>query len=183
MAIVKVYPHNNPENFTEFTRYEDIVRVLTEIGVTYEIWEPEAKLPHEADSADVLKAFSKSIDKLSKDRGFKSADVMALTEHHPQRVALRQKFLKEHIHTDDEARYFVDGQGLFYIHNNDRVFAILCQKGDLINVPAGTKHWFDMGEYPFFKCIRVFTNEDGWVAKFTGSEIAADFPELETKKV
>ena len=60
-----------------------------------------------------------------------------------------------------------------------KVYAMLCTKEDLINVPAGTKHWFDMGTNPFFKCIRMFTNKEGWVAQFTGSTIAGNFLKLE----
>jgi 1,2-dihydroxy-3-keto-5-methylthiopentene dioxygenase len=33
-----------------------------------------------------------------------------------------------------------------------------------------------MGEAPFFVAIRIFTNASGWVANFTGSELAAKFP-------
>lgn len=31
----------------------------------------------------------------------------------------------------------------------------------------------------FFKCIRMFTKKEGWVAQFTGSTIADNFPKLE----
>ena len=52
-------------------------------------------------------------------------------------------------------------------------------KDDLLSVPAGIKHWFDMGEQPDFKCIRLFTNTEGWVADYTGSPIADSFPRFE----
>jgi len=73
----------------------------------------------------------------------------------------------------------VDGQGQFYIHQNDKVYSVLCEQGDLISVPANTPHWFDMGPNPSFKCIRLFTTPEGWVANFTGSRIAQRFPRLE----
>ena len=50
----------------------------------------------------------------------------------------------------------------------------------LISVPANTRHWFDMGSNPNFKCIRLFTTADGWVGNFTGSEIAKTFPDFDT---
>jgi 1,2-dihydroxy-3-keto-5-methylthiopentene dioxygenase len=101
---------------------------------------------------------------------------MKLTPDHPEKSAFRQKFLAEHIHDDFEVRFFVEGSGLFYLHNEDKVYAVLCEQGDLISVPANTTHWFDMGENPRFTCIRLFTTADGWVANFTGSEIAKTFP-------
>jgi 1,2-dihydroxy-3-keto-5-methylthiopentene dioxygenase len=37
-----------------------------------------------------------------------------------------------------------------------------------------------MGPNPHLACIRIFTNPEGWVAQFTGSDIAGRFPMLET---
>ena len=98
---------------------------------------------------------------------------------HPDRVALRQKFLSEHTHGEDEVRFFVEGAGLFCLHLDERVYAVLCTKGDLISVPAGTRHWFDMGDRPRFTAIRLFNNPDGWIARFTGDTLAERFPRLD----
>lgn len=92
---------------------------------------------------------------------------------------MRAKFLNEHRHGEDEVRFFVAGRGLFTLHIDDYVYAVLCEKNDLISVPAGTKHWFDMGEHPHFIAIRLFNNPEGWVANFTGEDIANQFPRLE----
>ncbi len=92
---------------------------------------------------------------------------------------MRQKFLAEHTHGEDEVRFFVDGHGLFSLHVAAEVYEVLCEKGDLISVPANTKHWFDMGPNPRFVAIRFFNNPDGWVAEFTGSDIADRFNRFE----
>ena len=76
-------------------------------------------------------------------------------------------------------RFFVAGRGLFTLHIEDMVCAVLCEKNDLISVPAGTRHWFDMGEQPSFVAIRLFNNPDGWTAQFTGERIADQFPRLD----
>mgnify|MGYP006276487783 CR=1 FL=1 len=93
--------------------------------------------------------------------------------------ALRQKFLAEHTHSEDEVRFFVEGRGLFCLHIGDAVLQLLCEQNDLISVPAGTKHWFDMGAAPSFCAVRFFNNTEGWVAAFTGDAIAASYPMLE----
>ena len=98
---------------------------------------------------------------------------------HPDREALRKKFLDEHTHAEDEVRFFVAGSGLFSLHLGTRVYEVLCEQGDLIGVPDGTRHWFDMGPAPSFVAIRLFTNPAGWVAQFTGSDIATRFPRHE----
>jgi 1,2-dihydroxy-3-keto-5-methylthiopentene dioxygenase len=105
--------------------------------------------------------------------------VVSLSADHPQKAELRQKFLSEHTHSEDEVRFFVAGEGLFTLHADNKVFEVLCQKGDLISVPANTPHWFDMGPNPGFIAIRLFNNPDGWVANFTGSDIAERFNRLE----
>jgi 1,2-dihydroxy-3-keto-5-methylthiopentene dioxygenase len=46
-------------------------------------------------------------------------------------------------------------------------------------VPANTRHWFDMSEQPYFIAIRLFNNPAGWVANFTGTDIAERFPRYE----
>src|SRR5690606_22918470 len=107
-------------------------------------------------------------------------DVISLNADHPDKDALRQKFLSEHTHSEDEVRFFVDGCGLFTLHIDARVYEVLCERGDLISVPAGVAHWFDMGPAPRFVAIRFFNNTEGWVARFTGSTIADRFSRLDT---
>src|SRR3546814_1240543 len=90
------------------------------------------------------------------------------------------KFLSEHTHADFETRFFVDGQGAFYIRANGTVFLTVCTKGDLINLPANVTHWFDMGPKPDFKALRFFRLAEAWVGHFTGDTIADRFPHFET---
>ena len=71
------------------------------------------------------------------------------------------------------------GSGLFTLHVGDKVYEVLCEAGDLIAVPDSMTHWFDMGPEPSFVAIRFFTEPDGWVGHFTGSDIAKRFPRYE----
>ena len=157
-----------------------ISAALGEIGVQFEQWEADQPLGDDADQAAVLAAYRDQIEALNARYGFQSVDVVALGPDHPQKNEMRQKFLNEHTHADFEVRFFVDGSGLFYLHVGDKVYLVLCEKGDLISVPADTTHWFDMGANPRFKCIRFFTTADGWVGHFTGSDIATRFPDFDT---
>ena len=114
----------------------------------------------------------------SRERGFKTVDVVSIAPDNPQREAMRAKFLDEHFHKEDEVRFFVAGSGLFTLHVGDKVYEIKCEQGDLIAVPDSTMHWFDMGPEPSFVAIRFFTEPDGWVGHFTGTDIAQKFPAL-----
>ncbi len=162
-----------------YANHADIARVLAEKGVRFERWQANSPLTLHAQQAEVLAAYKSDIERLMQENGFQSVDVISLSADHPDKATLRQKFLSEHTHSEYEVRFFVDGQGLFSLHVGDKVYNVLCEKGDLISVPAGTTHWFDMGPNPNFKAIRLFTNPEGWVAHFTGNDIANRFPRLE----
>ena len=126
----------------------------------------------------MLAAYADDITRLKQQQGYITVDVISLSPTHPDKAALRQKFLDEHIHTEDEVRFFVRGQGLFCLHLGDEVYQVLCQQNDLISVPANTPHWFDMGTEPDFTAIRLFNNTEGWVAHFTGATLSRQFPLL-----
>ena len=135
--------------------------------------------PRVPTSRPVLDAYKSSIEKLVQECGYQTMDVIRLERGAPNTEPMRKKFLDEHQHSEDEVRFFVEGRGAFYLHVNGRVYQTVCVKGDLISVPAGTRHWFDMGADPEFTAIRLFNNQDGWVANFTGDAIASSFPTLD----
>lgn len=179
MSILTIYPDNRPDQGKNFRHYPDIKAQLTEIDVEFEHWNAHSVLSPDASQEAVLAAYQKSIDKLNQRYSFKAVDVINVTPDHPDKTVLRQKFLAEHTHDDFEVRFFVEGKGLFYLHANNNVYAVLCEAGDLISVPNNTPHWFDMGENPQLKVIRFFTIPEGWVADFTGSTLAANFPSFD----
>lgn len=156
---------------------------LAHIGILYERWSADAPLPASADGDAVQRAYAASIDRLKVGRRFCTVDVVRVTPKTDGVEALRAKFLYEHTHDEDEARFFVEGAGAFYIHLDQRVFRVVCEAGDLLSIPAGTPHWFDMGPRPRFTTIRFFSRPDGWVATPTGDTIAARFPLFEPEAV
>ncbi|CDF83239.1 Acireductone dioxygenase [Pseudomonas knackmussii B13] len=180
MSSLTVYHESAPEQPLKLLCHaEDIAATLAEVGVRFERWQASAPIAPGASQDEVLAAYAPQIQRLKDEQGYVTVDVVSLTADHPQKDELRAKFLDEHRHGEDEVRFFVAGRGLFTLHIEDHVYAVLCEKNDLISVPAGTRHWFDMGERPHFVAIRLFNNPEGWVAKFTGDEIAKRFPQLE----
>jgi 1,2-dihydroxy-3-keto-5-methylthiopentene dioxygenase len=157
---------------------EDADRIAAElkaIGVRFERW-PRADLPDDADAEAILAAYRPQLDAFLASTGAGTADVIKLTPDHPQKDALRQKFLSEHTHSEDEVRFFHAGTGNFVLHMNGRVYDAHCGAGDLISVPANAKHWFDAGEKPSFAVVRVFTDTTGWTPHYTGTDMAERFP-------
>lgn len=157
----------------------EIAERLKDIGVRLELWEAAAELAEDSDDEAVLAAYRADIDRLMAEGGYRAVDVMRLLPDHPEKDALRAKFLNEHRHDDDEVRFFVEGSGKFYLRTEDAVHAVVCTRGDLISVPANARHWFDMGPEPHFTAIRLYTSPEGWVANFTGDPIASGIPTYE----
>ncbi|MBB3103654.1 1,2-dihydroxy-3-keto-5-methylthiopentene dioxygenase [Azomonas macrocytogenes] len=180
MSILSVYHEDFPQQpLKALTHAEDIAATLAEVGIRFERWQAETPVVPGASQEEVIAAYRSQIDQLKAERGYITVDVVSMDRKHPQREALREKFLDEHQHGEDEVRFFVAGRGLFTLHVNGYVYNVLCERNDLISVPAGTRHWFDMGESPSFVAIRLFNNPEGWVAQPTGSDIASHFPRLE----
>lgn len=179
MSLLTIYKHADPTQSQVIRDAAEISRKLNAIGVHFERWSASEPLADNADQAAVLEAYKDQVAELMQKHGFKSADVISVRPDFPERVALRQKFLSEHTHSEFEVRFFVDGHGLFCLHPNEHVYAIYCQKGDLLSVPAGMKHWFDSGAEPNIKAIRLFTTTEGWVAQYTGDKIADGLPKME----
>jgi 1,2-dihydroxy-3-keto-5-methylthiopentene dioxygenase len=171
----------------ELARVSDgdaIARALAAEGVRFLRW-PTRPLPADADGPRVLEAYAAEVACLTAEGPYPCVDVVRL---HPDASdpawpekarAARAKFLEEHTHAEDEVRFFVEGAGAFYLRLGDKVHVVLCAAGDLISVPAGTRHWFDMGSAPSFCAVRFFGTKDGWVASFTGDPIARAFPSFD----
>jgi len=150
---------------------------LTDHHILFEQWECPVHFDDSASQEDILAAYAKDLKPFMDTGGYQSADVISINALTPNYDQIRAKFLAEHIHDEDEIRFFVDGQGLFWFHlNGAPIFNVLCQRGDLISVPAGTKHWFDAGpEHPFVKAIRIFTDMSGWTPHYTQSGIEDNY--------
>jgi 1,2-dihydroxy-3-keto-5-methylthiopentene dioxygenase len=179
MSRLRIYQESRGEApLSVHTEHADIARALGAVGIRFEQWAASAPIAPGASQDEVIAAYRADIDRLMAEEGYRAVDVISLKPDHPERAAFRKKFLNEHTHSEDEVRFFVAGAGQFTLHIGDKIYEVLCEQGDLIGVPDGTRHWFDMSESPYFVAIRLFTNVEGWVASFTGSDIAEQFPRM-----
>lgn len=177
MTTLTIFTDTDPINpLQETSDFDVIQQTLSAIGIPMTRWEADVVLAADASPEVVLSAYAPAVAALNAKYGFETVDVVAMYPDHPQAAEARQKFLAEHVHHDFEIRFFVDGAGAFYIRKNGHVYRVVCTAGDLIELPAHTTHWFDMGPSPMFKAIRFFTKAEGWVGHFTGDAIASQFP-------
>jgi 1,2-dihydroxy-3-keto-5-methylthiopentene dioxygenase len=179
MSLLRIYSESDPSRFKEILDSERIAGILAPFQIKFDRWIADRELAANATQEEILAAYAGAVQKLMQERGFVTADVISVNPDTPNHPDLRKKFLDEHTHKEDEARFFVEGSGVFYIHVNAQVFVVLCEKGDFIDLPPRTKHWFDFGPKPHVKAIRTFVTPEGWVADYTGSDIASHFPRYE----
>ena len=167
---------NIPSKNEKIAEPKLIKTFLNDRGIIFEQWTASIILNDSDSQEAILKAYSHELKPYMLKHGYINADVINVNENTANIESIRAKFLSEHTHVEDEIRFFVDGEGLFFFHlNNHEVFSLLCQKGDFISVPSGVKHWFDLAPKYFVKAIRIFKTHEGWVANYTGSEIAKEY--------
>ena len=180
MSRLRIFADDRPDEPLLVADTPDaIARELQAIGVAFEQWNATQPIKAGDPPEAILGAYRADIDRLVAERGFRTVDVVSIAPDNPNREAMRTKFLDEHFHKEDEVRFFVAGSGLFTLHVANKVYEVRCEAGDLIAVPDGMPHWFDMGPEPSFVAIRFFTEPEGWVGHFTGTDIARKFPRYE----
>ena len=175
MAVLSI-----PEKDFQTRNVEEIRHFFEARGIFFDQWTCDVMFEDSATQEEILKAYEKDLVPFMKHGGYQTADVISIHSTTENYEAIRTKFLAEHIHTEDEIRFFVDGKGLFWFNlEGEPIFNLLCEKGDLISVPEGTKHWFDAGETnPFVKAIRIFIDMSGWVPHYTNSQIEKSFTDF-----
>jgi 1,2-dihydroxy-3-keto-5-methylthiopentene dioxygenase len=171
MALVRI-----PERQQTIDDKQAISSFLATYGITYERWESSRSVPADATAEAVLQVYSDKVEELKARGGYTTADVIDVTAATPNLDTMLAKFSIEHWHDEDEVRFIVEGRGLFHVHPSDGpVFAIEVQAGDLISVPRGTHHWFDLCSDRRIRAIRLFQDASGWTPRYTNSGVDAQF--------
>ncbi|HKS10851.1 MAG TPA: cupin domain-containing protein [Pyrinomonadaceae bacterium] len=174
MAVVTIATIAN-ENKTVSTHAE-ITSLLASHGIDYERWNPSHPVADDAPAEEILRAYSREIDELKQRGGYVTADVIDVDPNTAGLEAMLAKFNREHWHDEDEVRFTIAGHGLFHIHTTaGTVLAIEVEAGDLIRVPRGTLHWFNLCADRRIRAIRLFQDTAGWTPHYTDSHVDEGF--------
>ena len=144
-------------------------------NVLYEHWDT-GKLPSELqekfvlsdeDKSSIVTAFDAEIRDLAGRRGYKTWDVIALSEATPNLPELLKKFEQVHTHIEDEVRAITAGRGIFIIKGDDETgyFDVELTAGDVISVPEGQPHFFTLMDNKAIVAVRLLIEPAGWVAE------------------
>ncbi|MGC1906681.1 MAG: cupin domain-containing protein [Candidatus Acidiferrum sp.] len=167
MAVLRI-----PDENRTLTEHDEIRNHLAGIGIDYERWELADDVSAAATADEILRAYAPQIETLKKRGGYVTADVIDVKPETVGLDAMLAKFSIEHRHDEDEVRYIVEGRGLFHINPpSSPVAALEVEAGDLIRVPRGTLHWFDLCGERRIRAIRLFQDTAGWTPLYTNSGI------------
>jgi 1,2-dihydroxy-3-keto-5-methylthiopentene dioxygenase len=174
MAIVRV-----PSENVVLQQPDAIGSFLSRYAIDYAQWTPNAPVAADAPPDAVLAAYAREVNALKESGGYVTADVIDVRAETPNLDAMLAKFNREHWHDEDEVRFIVEGRGVFHVHPaGGPVFAIEVEAGDLIRVPRGTHHWFDLCAERRIRAIRLFQDPSGWTPHYTGSGVDQGFEPL-----
>lgn len=159
---------------------KEIKEFLSKYSVIFDKWgvdrlDDETRKKYDIDpenSKTIIDAYKRELDQLKEKMGYITEDIVVLSDKTPNLESLMEKFKREHHHVDDEVRFVVDGSGIFPVKIEDDIIDIHVEAGELIVVPAGARHWFELDENRKIKCIRVFKTPSGWEAIYNENEKA-----------
>jgi 1,2-dihydroxy-3-keto-5-methylthiopentene dioxygenase len=171
MAVVKIPAENKVVDAPGA-----VASFLAAYGIEYERWSLDRPVAEHATADQVLDAYAPEVDALKARGGYRTADVIDVKPDTPNLDMMLAKFSREHWHDEDEVRFIVEGRGLFHIHPPGApVFALEVEAGDLIRVPRGTHHWFDLCAERRIRAIRLFQDTSGWTPHYTETGIDKGF--------
>ena len=171
MAVLRI-----PDDQRSLHEHNEIRDYLAGIGIDYERWPLADFVTPDASSERILSAYAPQIDQLKRRGGYVTADVIDVNADTPGLEAMLAKFNIEHRHDEDEVRYIVAGRGLFHIHPPaSPVVALEVEAGDLIRVPRGTLHWFDLCGDRRIRAIRLFQDTSGWTPHYSSSGLDRNY--------
>ena len=171
MATIRI-----PEQDRTLADPEAVTEHLATLGIDYERWQPAHPVASDAPAEAILEAYREEIDRLKARGGYVTADVIDVKPQTPGLDAMLAKFSREHWHDEDEVRFIIHGRGVFHIHpRQGPVIALEVTAGDLIRVPRGTWHWFDLCAEREIRAIRLFQDPSGWTPHYTDSGVDRGF--------
>jgi 1,2-dihydroxy-3-keto-5-methylthiopentene dioxygenase len=171
MAIVAI-----PDENRTLQEQQAVKDYLAGLGIDYQRWDSSRPVAADAPPEEVLDAYADEIERLKSQGGYVTADVIDVNPQTPGLEAMLAKFNREHWHDEDEVRFIIRGRGLFHIHPSaGPVVAIEVEAGDLIRVPRGTLHWFNLCETREIRAIRLFQDPAGWAPNYSESGVDSNY--------
>lgn len=168
-----------PDTNTTIEDTLSIKEFLKPHGIYYDHYQSLPELNDESSDEQILRAYDRQIEELKRKGQYVTADVINVSPATQGLDTMLAKFSSEHTHSEDEVRFVVKGRGIFHINPQTApVFSIEMVAGDLINVPAGTRHWFNLCAERTIRTIRLFQDTTGWTPHYVEGGVAEGYSPL-----
>ena len=180
MACLSVYAASHPQQPGKVLGWpEHVSAALAQVGLRYARCQPTEPLHKDCTDAELLAAYAQPVIRLQQERPALFVQVVRIAGDAQPPGAPHAHCLDEHSHAEDELHLIVAGQALLSLHAAGQVYQLLCEKGDLLVIPAGTRHWFDYGPQPHCVSIRLLGSEEAGRVQLSGNPIASHFSRLD----
>jgi 1,2-dihydroxy-3-keto-5-methylthiopentene dioxygenase len=157
MSSLTVYHQSSPEYPNKLlTHVEDVASTLAVVGVQFSQLPVQQAVSAGTASDELLAASRVQVYQLLSQHGYACAEVLSLCDERGEGSELARSLRAEQRCQPAHLHYYLAGRGLLALHIGEYVYSLLCEKGDLLQLPAGTAHWFDGGEHPRFAVLRLF---------------------------
>lgn len=172
MSILCVFHPSSPDLPSKvLTHHDDIAATLAGQGVHFAHQPLALRVRPGAGEQAVLGECRELLDQLMTAHGSMAYRVLDRDGAQPAQADLRD----EHVHDAEEVFAVVSGRAQVGMRLGDNVYAVLCEKGDQLVVPAKTRRWVELEDNPFCVALRLFASEQGGEPRFTGDETARAF--------
>jgi len=177
MSSLAVHLHTSPELPNKVLNHaDDIASTLSAVGIDYRQLELPAALRPGCEQAEFGAAYGLWLQAFMGKEGDVQQELFNLQRNHPQKLELRARYLDEQVQSSASTWLFLGGFAQLSVHLDGYVYVLQGERGDLLTLPAGTRHWFDLGEEPHVLAVRLSPSEDK--PERTGDDIASRFPRL-----
>ncbi|MFT0624889.1 acireductone dioxygenase [Ectopseudomonas guguanensis] len=178
MSSLAVHLHTSPELPNKVLNHAaDIASTLAAVGLDYRQVELPAALRPGCEQAEFDQAYGLWLQAFMGNEGHVQQELFNLQRNHPQKLELRARYLDEQVQASTCAWLFIGGFAQLSVHLDGYVYRLQGERGDLLTLAAGTRHWFDLGEEPHALVLRLSQSEE--TPERTGDDIASRFPRLE----
>ena len=164
MASVRI-----PDEQRTLTDQDEVTRYLATLGIDYERWADAERVPQRRARRGSARRV-RAGDRAAQGRG-RLRHRRRHRRHRPDAQPRRDAGQVQDRALARRGRGALHrrGRGLFHVHPKEGgpVIAIEVEAGDLIRVPRGTWHWFDLCGDRDIRAIRLFQDKSGWTPHYT----------------
>lgn len=157
----------------------EISELLADFGIYYRHIPWQGQLSLLQNSSDLRTELKREVVPLERLHHFPFSKLIVLPENTVNFSRIRLKFLSEYRVEKDEVLYFLEGRALLSFHCQDQVVQLLCEKGDVLLLPALVHRWLDLGDNSKqFAALLCTQRAQESILHYTGSGLADRFARL-----